>query len=76
MDGASVMSGSRPQAVGAPSPHVLCNECARRLFVIHRYGGRWTLCVACDTGWMSRPELDVRVQVGPPIIIRAMKKGE
>jgi len=57
-------------ALGSPGRRVMCPDCATRLLVIWKYGGRWTLCATCDAGWLRRADTDTRQRVGPPVMLR------
>ena len=61
-----MMAGTGPQAVGTPSPHILCTACSMRLIVIHKFG-RWTVCIKCDTGFGGNVPVH---PVGPPVLAK------
>lgn len=60
------------EAAGSPCKRVLCSECASKLMIIWKTGGRWGICSLCDAGWSRDRESVMRV--GPPALLRVEEK--
>jgi len=59
-----------PEAAGSPCRRALCNECASKLMIIWKMGGRWGVCSLCDAGWKREPDSGRVTRVGPPALLR------